>query len=415
MIPPLFDDIDRTYMKPALGAESQFHFYNRSALPAVGRIRMMLQRWVDRLPESKQKDIVGRMRHAGTGSRGNDRSFDSAFFELALHEFFRGTGARVEVEPNINDRTPDFFVANSSETENIQGYYVEALDVSITDKTELEVSLLERKCEDILNEIRSPDFYLKIETCGTLESMPRKEHLKDPFERLLSVVDYDTVVAHYKDQANWECLPSETFQHGNWTLTGRLLPVSWDHRPKDPDSRFIGLRFGGAGRIDDIGRPKDRLYEKARRYKHASNLVIAMCSNDWGIRMEEVLFGSQTFTVYVHNDPRDTRPIPEPHSSQKLDGFWINSSGPQNQHVIGVLVFDTLYPHCVHKTQATFYANPYVDAALPSWTKSIRHAGYEDGRITIVDRVPPSIYMTDHEAIDDLFEGTPLSRSLRGR
>ena len=127
--------------------------------------------------------------------------------------------------------------------------------------------------------------------------------------------------------------------------------------------------------------------------------------------MDEVLFGTQTYTVYVHQDPRDTSPVPEPHPGQQMNGFWINSSGPQNQHVIGVLVFNALYPHCVHKAQATFYANPYVDIALPSWTKSIRHAEYEDGRVTMVDGAPPSIYMADHEAIDDLFEGTPLSRA----
>lgn len=415
MVPSLFDDIDRTYMKPALGAESHFHFYNRSALPTVGRIRMMLQRWVDRLPESKQKDVAGRMRHTGTGSRANDRSYDSAFFELALHEFFRGTGAQVEVEPNINGRTPDFFVANSSETENIQGYYVEALDVSITDNTELEVSLLEMKCEDVLNKIWSPDFYLEIETSGTLELMPSEERLKDPFERLLREVDYDTVVAKFEDGSNRYSMPSATFQHGEWELIGRLLPVSRDRRPKRQGARFVGTSIGSAGRLDDIDKPKKLFYVKAKRYKHIPNLILAVRSDEWGIRMNEVLFGTQTYTVYVHRDPQNTGPVPEPHPSQKMDGFWINSYGPQNQHVTGILVFDTLYPHCVHKAQATFYANPYVNAALPSWTKAIRHAEYEDGHITIVDGVPPSVYMADHEAIDDLFEGTPLSWSARGQ
>lgn len=404
-MPLLFDDIARTYTEPALGAESHFYFYNRSALPAIEQLRQMLQRWVDRLPESKQKDIVNRMRHTGTGSRDKNRNFDSAFFELALHEFFRGTGAEVAVEPNVAGRTPDFYASEANETGIIREYYVEALDVSTADNTELEVSWNEKNCEDALNEIESPDFYLQVETSGALESMPRKKDLKAPFERLLGEVEYNAVRAQYEDGFNWHDLPGATFQHGNWELTGRLLPVSPDHRPKKPGSRFVGVGFGRAGSFDDIGKPKDRLYEKAKRYKRIPNLIIAVRVDDWGIRMDEVLFGTQTYTVYVNKDPRDTSPVPEPRSSRAGDGFWCNSTGPQNQHVIGVLQFNTLYPHCVHKAQATFFANPYVDVLLPSWTKAIRHAEYTGGRITMVEGVPPSIYIADHEAINDLFEG----------
>jgi len=361
------------------------------------------------MPKSKQQDIVNRMRHTGMGSHRNDRNFDSAFFELAIHEFLRGTGAEVEVEPNVGGRTPDFYAAVRDKTGN-EGYYVEALDVSIADNTELEVSWNEKRCEDALNEIWSPDFYLMVETSGVLESAPRKEALKTPFERLLSEVDYDTALSEYEDGIDWYSLPGATFQHGNWKLTGRLLPVSRERRPKKAGSRFVGMGFGGAGSFDDTGKPKDRLYEKAKRYKHVSNLIIALRSDDWGIRMDEVLFGTMAYTVYVNKDPRDTSPVPEPHPTQKMDGFWFNSMGPQNKHVIGVLLFDTLHPHCAHKAQATFFANPYVDPSqLPSWTKTIRHAEYKDGRIKMVDGVPPSTYMADYEAINDLFEGAPLS------
>ena len=409
-MPLLFDDTTRTYMKPALGGESHFHFYNRSALPTVDRLRKMLQRWVDRLPESKQKGIVNRMRHTGVGSRDKNRSFDSAFLELVLHEFLRGTGAEVEVEPNVAGRTPDFYAAEVNEAGNVQGYYVEAFDVSIADSAESGASWNEKICKDVLDEIESPDFYLIAETSGVLESMPRKKNLKAPFERLLREVDYEAVVAQYEVRTNWDALPSASFQHGSWKLTGRLLPVSRDRRPREAGSRFVGVGFGKSGMFDDIGKIRGRLDGKAEWYKQIPNLVIAVRSEPWDTPMDEVLFGTQALTVYVPNDPSDSTLVPEPHLSQMMDGFWFNSTGPQNQHVIGVLLFDTLHPHCVHKAQATFFANPYVDASLlPSWTNAIRHAEYKDGRITMVDGVPPSIYMADHEAINDLFEGTPLS------
>ena len=412
-MPLLFDDIVRTYTGPAQRSESHFHFYNQSALPAVDRLRKMLQRWVCRFPEDKRNDIVNRMRHEGTGSRSEDRSFDSAFFELAVHEFLRGTGAEVEVDPNIAGRTPDFSAAERYPVADGQKYYVEALDISTADNTGLEISWNDKSCEDVLNEIESPDFYLLVEASGVLESMPRKQALKAPFQRLLAEVDYDDVSAGYEGSGNWDTLPSATFKHGDWELTGRLLPVSPSRRPKQTGSRFVGSSFGGAGTFDDVGKPRNRLDVKAKRYRHVPRLIIAVSEDEWGIRMNEVLFGTQTYTFYVNADPHDKSPVPEPHPSQRMDGFWCNSSGPQNQHVVGVLLFRTLYAHCVHRAQVTFYSNPYVDVALPSWTRAIPHSEYRDGKITIANGLPPSTYMTDHEAIDDLFEGTPLSRTAR--
>ena len=410
----LFDDVVRTYTEPALGSESHFHFYNRSALPAADRLREMLQRWIGRLPRDKQKDIVNRMRHQGTGSRANDRSFDSAFFELALHEFLLGTGAEVSVEPKIAGRTPNFSAVEAHLFGDAQKFYIEALDISTAGNTELEVSWNEKRCEDILNEIESPDFYLHVEASGVLQSMPRKQALKGQFERLLDQVDYDVVLAQYGEAGNWEALPSTVFKHGDWELEGRLLPVSPSRRPKPTGNRFIGSSFGGAGRFDDVGKPRNRLEVKAKRYKHVPRLIIAISEDEWGIRMNEVLFGTQTYTFYINSGPRDKSPVPEPHPSQRMDGFWCNSSRPQNQHVVGVLLFRTLYPHCVHRAQVTFYSNPYVDAAMPFWTRAIPHTEYLDGKITISNGAPPSAYMTDHEAIDDLFEGTPLSRTAGG-
>ena len=57
----LSDNKYRDYTKPALRAESAYYFYDRSSLTGYTHLRQMLQRWVDRLPPDKQKDIVGRM------------------------------------------------------------------------------------------------------------------------------------------------------------------------------------------------------------------------------------------------------------------------------------------------------------------------------------------------------------------
>ena len=82
---------------------------------------------------------------------------------------------------------------------------------------------------------------------------------------------------------------------------------------------------------------------------------------------------------------------------QKPDGFWFNTSGPQNENVIGVVAFRNLYPHCIDWTTAVFYSNPYTTEPLPAWAEAITHAEYHDGSVAIVNGVPPGKFVKDHE------------------
>ena len=140
----LFDDKDRNYTRPSYSAESRYSFYDRSGLNEFARLRRMLQRWVDRLPPEKAKDIVGRMRHKGIGSWRNDQDFDGAFFELFMHEFLNGTNGDVDVEPEIDSLTPDFGVTETCLGGTKVHYVVEATDINTTRGTDMDSSSNER-------------------------------------------------------------------------------------------------------------------------------------------------------------------------------------------------------------------------------------------------------------------------------
>ena len=71
----LFDDKPRDYADPSLRAESIYAFLDRSSLPEYERVRCMLQRWVDRFPPKHQPEILGQMRHEGSGSRTREKAF----------------------------------------------------------------------------------------------------------------------------------------------------------------------------------------------------------------------------------------------------------------------------------------------------------------------------------------------------
>ena len=160
----------------------------------------------------------------------------------------------------------------------------------------------------------------------------------------------------------------------------------------------------GVDNVDDIGKTKDHLYRKARRYKNVENLIIALRCDNSNNRFDEVLFGSQQFTLYIHNDPSDAKPLPEPQCSQQLNGFWFNSGGPINPHVIGVVALYGVHPGTLDRSRAVFYSNPYLDKPMPAWTKLITHAEYSDGEVSIVEGVPTHTFLGDYEVIGNPFD-----------
>lgn len=401
----LFDEKERNYTGPSLRAESTYSFYDRSSLTGYAHLRQMLQRWVDRLPLDKQKSIVGEMRHKGRGSLNEQKKFNGAFLELFLHEFLNGTGGYVVVEPKIGNNPLDFGVTEKGPTGTAINYMVEATDINVTRDTELESDWNEEHALDILDEIHSPDFSLWVRTEGTLTTTPRNWDLKSRFESLIRDANYDDVRAMADLYGlHEEIMPKAEFQHGNWRITGHLVPVSRERRPRE--GRFIGIGPAKADTYDAAGKTKQRLYDKAKQHTGVDNLVIAL-RGDWWLERDhvaEALFGSRAYAFYTPTDPTDTRPLPPAREVQKPDGFWFDSKGPRNENIIGVAVFHSLYPHNVNKATATFYGNPYTDKPLPAWAKEITHTQYRDGKVETVEGILPCFFVKDHEPWQDEWE-----------
>ena len=362
----LFDNKPRNYTKPARRAETTYSFLDLSSKPEVGRVRGMLERWVERLPKKQQRDTVARVRHNPPGSQQDEIQFNAAFFEVFLHEFLLGTGGEVVVEPMIDGLTPDFGVTEELADGSQLTYLVEAKDIDLERGTKLERDWNELKVLDTLNEISSPDFRLHIRMEGKLESLPRKAHLKRTFEKLLRGAKYEEVLLISQGQQglNLEHLPSSSFQHGSWTVVGHLLPVLPERRGNTVG--FVGVVSMGVDNVDDIGKTKDRLYDKAKHYKNAENLIIALRCDISNDRIDKVLFGSQQFTFYVHNDTTDTTPLPKPHYSQKLNGFlvqlrWANQSACDRRR--GSLWSSPGYPRQV---ESSFLSEPVLGQANAS-------------------------------------------------
>ena len=399
----LFDDKPRDYAEPSLRAESIYAFLDRSSLPEYERVRCMLQRWVDRFPPGHQPQILGEMRHKGSGSRANDRHFNAAFFELFLHEFLSGTDGSVEAQPSIRRRPPDFRVNLKLQDRTEFTYIVEATDIDLESGTALERDQNELSVFDTLNEIPSPDFSLFLETQGKLESTPPRWKLKRHLEKLIKETDYDGLLRIYmlcgQNPTRLHTIPP--FSHGNWILSGRLVPVLPENRPRS--GKLISLYPSRVSPIDDIGKTKARLDEKANQHKNIENLIIALRRDKANDRLDEALIGKRGANIRVRREKIDSGAFHSPFYDRRKDGFWANDSGPQNQSVIGAVEFYDLYPWSIENAKATFYSNPYVDKPLPDWTKSITHAEYAGGEVSIVEGIPPCKLLRDYEVIGNPF------------
>lgn len=99
----LFEDKIRTDSEPAKHISNSFDFCDRNAQPQVGKVRNILNHWFSRYPENEQNELKCRFQ----------KEFDSALYELFLHELFISQGFNVTVHPKLPHtvKTPDFLLS----------------------------------------------------------------------------------------------------------------------------------------------------------------------------------------------------------------------------------------------------------------------------------------------------------------
>ena len=104
----LFDCLERSYLGYSRFDESQFTFLNHSARENSEDVRQILERWFAMLPNEKKGRLRGHF-------RSNDQQHHGALLEMVTHEILCAMGAVVEVDPDLNGRTPDFAATYNGE------------------------------------------------------------------------------------------------------------------------------------------------------------------------------------------------------------------------------------------------------------------------------------------------------------
>lgn len=339
----IFDDVPRAYKGPARYGENRFSFINRSGRATVGAVRKVLEEWFTRYPNAAQPLLRRRFRH----------EFDSAFFELFIHEWLLRARAQVQVHPEVpnSTRKPDFLASFPG----IGSVIVEAVEASDESTREAAKSARLATLYEEVDKLRSPDFFVGLQTISNPSNrQPPARKLRAFLARELRLLDADHVEAEIAASGE-RALPRLRFQDGDFKIIAVVIPKRREARGKS-NARLLGsfpveTRWGGTG-----GAIKDALQRKAARYGAVPwPYVIAVnVTSKWGFHRDDTaraLFGVQ--------DSEISGASAKIKLAKGSDGLWVGPRGPRNKKVsAAITTFVT--PWNLPHARLCIYFNPFA-------------------------------------------------------
>lgn len=363
-------DIKRTYQGSSKYSESTFQFLNRSSKRRFSEVRKLINKWYSNFPREHRQDLKSRIKS------GDDSSFNSAFFELYLHEFLKKLEYSVEIHPNVSgiNSRPDFLV-----TKNDEEFYLEATCSEQRSASEEAKEKIKNTFLDELNKIKSDNFFIGIETKGNPEFQPSTKDIKRELRSKLQNLDPDKY-----EGANFKDLPKWTYTFGEWELT--LFPIPKKRSARGKKSNIIGLISPEASFVDDFTPLKKSVQNKANKYKKFDKpFIIAvnvLNSHIDEITLFDALLGKEQFEFKISN--------PENHKLvRKKNGAFLNQNGPTNTRVSAVLLGESILPWSVSQLGLTLFHHPWANIKyegelniLPRYTPNDNKMEYIEGLAT---------------------------------
>ena len=376
----IFDPVARGSAAPQRPGESLFDFLNRCSATFFDPARGLLETWLTGVPAEHHSDLLGRLRR-------DDETFESALWELYLHQLITGSGLSVDIHPEVpgTPHRPDFLVRD------VEPYYLEAVSVGDKATSKSRQKRLDR-VEAVLNELRADRVKLSYSWEGAGEKSLSTKRLKVKLLPCVDAIDPEDLADRFARRAS---LPRLKYKDGDWVLHFTAYPAG------RPGGRLIGITGAErAGGVNNESGLASVLAKNSKRYGKELDhpLVIAALSNTEiptkPFEIRNVLYGEQ----YI--SPLSV----ERHEDLYSDGHWRTRSGwrrSHNPHVVAAtgLSLSTL-ALTAPRTWST--VEPDVDL-LPdlTWSEPVDVCGPEPSEAT---RAP------NLEALgitDDWFRGDP--------
>lgn len=204
----LFEGFDRTDLDFKKHSENSFAFLNRSGRPEFERVRDFLEACFEHYPDGEKPELKSRFI--------SSTEYDSAQFELLLHELLLRLGYKIEIHPEIagTNKHPDFLVKRGE-----LKFYLEAVlatDVSDEERANL---IIRNKIYDAIDKAESSNFWLNLQSFRLVQGrQPVARHIKSFLNRELSQLDPDKLSVELEEQNGFSDLPLLCFEDENITI-----------------------------------------------------------------------------------------------------------------------------------------------------------------------------------------------------
>ncbi len=254
----VFDDFERTDMKPSLNKGNTYSFLNRSGWEECKNVRDRIEDWFSQIPNEHKSELLCRMK---------DRrdKFEEVYFEMFIYQLLISLNYIVTIHPdnNFNGNHPDFL----AELPSGEKLYVETTVIHDKDPEDNFVDFL----QDELNKCNIYNFGLAI---NDYELYDRQKvsfaKLRKEIEKWAFSINSEDI--NVEDNDNW---PIREFENEGMLLEIELIPLEKEKKLERPCVIGPGkTRWGGS---EEALRTK--LKSKAAKYGEFTEPYIIAVNN----------------------------------------------------------------------------------------------------------------------------------------
>lgn len=370
-------------------SESTFSFLNRCGRKEFFPVRALLEEWFMRYPEKEKDEFRKRFQS------GDDKQFNSAFFELYLHELLSRIGYQIQVHPKINtenNKSPDFLAIAPNGDKII-------FEAVLSSEIRGEGSISEMRAKgdtaipirnqvfDSINSLKNPFFYLHLSEKGKPSSLPSLNILNKKLIKWLNNLPYSELTESQK-KSEFIDYPKMIFEHSGWEIEFTAYPKS----KKSQDSDIIRSHQTEVEKIDYHTPIKKAIKRKASKY---GNLKIPyiIAINVFGhfpdhIDIMNALFGQEAFLLDLDfSKGVDSKLVRRP------NGIWTSALNPIHTRISAVIFGFSILPWTVASKDLYLYHNPWASLPYKGLAANFNQFSLIDNEIKKIDGTHPRIVL----------------------
>ncbi|WOI53324.1 hypothetical protein [Parvularcula sp. LCG005] len=288
-IPTVFEPCNQPIDGPANFTVNSYDYLRCSTRIEAVAMRSKVEEWVSHLPEEHVEALVNRIRS------GDNDQFDSAIFELAVHEAFSQQGCKLlEIEAEVkNGRRPDYLF----EDPRGKKFYVEAKNIYGVSKSEQARAKLRNEILDHINKITTKNIFLIVHFDDLPDHAIQYNRMKNEIENWLSQLQEDASRDfHLETDAEKKYI----FRSQKFEMTVKAVESS----NATTSDRSVGAVTGNAAWVAPQIPIRNAIKKKSNKFGNLDYpLIIAVNILDWAADFEDVvsaLFGQMSVSINVN-------------------------------------------------------------------------------------------------------------------